>query len=1114
MCDTTNYLPAVFTCYEDGTVGVELDGSTTSPSQYENDAFYFFSGDWEFRNVRFSHFSYPIVSEGGSLTFRNAQFIDSTVVFETGSVEINIFNGLFKDCAMIYEGGAPNFLGEHVTVDNTTVFGYSYSPETTSATLKNSLLYEVTDDPPAYAGNYIPSATESPTSPPFDTPMEGGGYYLSSASSLRNVNTDEDIDSALQNELSEMTTHAPALLTGTPSVDIVLAPSVARDVSTIGYHYPVLDHIVKDLALENTSLTIKGGAVIGVAVDANSVGVSLQPGKLVSIGTATRPNHFVRLNQVQENAVDRVPTMVSSGADDEFAPELTARFTEFSSLAGEADLITMGDEFARMELSHSALINGNLAVDMNPGNDQIVGLTNTLFQSVVSTFTGDATASLYAYNNLFKDGEFNVTGANSAWRVYDNVFDHATVSDTGSGAQGGKNAYVPSTADQLSFDSAPEPLTSLTYVSGPLGRYYISGTTLEDLGSRDADDAGLYHFTTQASLESIEEDSAVDIGLHYVSLAANGFPYDTDADGLPDYFEDANGNGSFDSADDWGNWTVLDCPFAFYETVIDRQNYDSKLKGWFRLNDEDSHGLDNEVSGHASLDEGSSIGGFANDVFASGNGAYSFSATTDKLTLTETDGNDPIGGGEGDSETKGSFTLLFRALPEAASGIRYLLSQGTDNGRHEIGVYFDGTSTSPGPLKLRVGKDSAGQALEPIILPSDKIAFGAWYYLAVTCDQTRPDNQVRWYLGRVGSGTLDSDSFTLTGTYKVFGNNGPITVGNKGSVSGSNAYRQGSNKRGYIDQVTFWERELTQPEVSDQFYMLNMLQEGPSTYFDLTHWNLLSPVPDTDSTHPLEISTAWLNSGFKHVDPADCTAKYFYRDGSTMVFKTPYDGAHSGTGGPRSELRETNPDGSEHNWIPGSGGTHILKGKCRVDVAGDGKIAIGQIHADTPLTPDVDPPHPNPDGAVPAIILYYDNRTDPENQNDPNKPYLKVSVYDSPTRADPDVPADGNVTHYEIFNKYNMPTDKVFDYELKIVASSTSCLLYVTVNGVHPAAYPIDMAAKDPLWYKTAPEHPVPFDPEDDATSLYFKAGCYYPEFTGSGVTAQVTFFSLEVKHE
>jgi hypothetical protein len=49
-----------------------------------------------------------------------------------------------------------------------------------------------------------------------------------------------------------------------------------------------------------------------------------------------------------------------------------------------------------------------------------------------------------------------------------------------------------------------------------------------------------------------ETNTVVDIGFHYVAVDANGIPFDYDGDGVPDYIEDVNGNGSIDSNEnDW-----------------------------------------------------------------------------------------------------------------------------------------------------------------------------------------------------------------------------------------------------------------------------------------------------------------------------------------------------------------------------------------------------------------------------------------------------------------------------------------------------------------------------------------------------------------------------------
>jgi hypothetical protein len=47
----------------------------------------------------------------------------------------------------------------------------------------------------------------------------------------------------------------------------------------------------------------------------------------------------------------------------------------------------------------------------------------------------------------------------------------------------------------------------------------------------------------------VEGDSIVDIGYHYVATDTNGIPLDSNSDGIPDYLEDANGNGLVDSGE-------------------------------------------------------------------------------------------------------------------------------------------------------------------------------------------------------------------------------------------------------------------------------------------------------------------------------------------------------------------------------------------------------------------------------------------------------------------------------------------------------------------------------------------------------------------------------------
>lgn len=161
--------------------------------------------------------------------------------------------------------------------------------------------------------------------------------------------------------------------------------------------------------------------------------------------------------------------------------------------------------------------------------------------------------ALTLQNNLFLKTPLTLWYSNNSyygnWAVNDNLFDGA-VSVLAGTVPAAYNGFIGANGPS-GWNNNRNGL-SRDFVAGPLGEYYYppsgGAPSLASLinadSTRTPGSVGLSHHTTIAAAGSKETTSALDIGFHYVGVNAAGQPLDTDGDGLPDYLEDRDGNGS------------------------------------------------------------------------------------------------------------------------------------------------------------------------------------------------------------------------------------------------------------------------------------------------------------------------------------------------------------------------------------------------------------------------------------------------------------------------------------------------------------------------------------------------------------------------------------------
>ena len=594
---TSQYLPAIITAKDEDSVGEIIQGSTgVVSSHYAGIGLFFLSQtDSIIKHVRISHAVNGIVfwnytgSEDNLI--RHCQFVHCReAIYAFGSCDLTLRNVLFSDVednAVTYTDGNYDVVtAEHITLHGANRFAAVLNGTTANVNIYNSLVIGSTMDVATdysldAASQWLPESE----APNVFASHTDGHHYINDVTGLsyRNLNNASAIaDPTFLEELQTMTTMGPSFRSGPQSFDLTIAPDdVYPDndgLLDLGYHYPLIDTVVTKVDMNTHSLSFGGGVVVAVQFQdsTSNYGIRIGGGDVTANGDPLAPVVFTELAAIQESptasghANRPFFTEDVNGGTSDLVWFQNSHFNRLGRTSPESDHFEWGRRMDRFVLKNCSFRNGYLYVGCYDVQDRIFALTNNMFLNTDFVLIANQPILFYCYNSLFLKGKVSITtwpnSGNVSWQLFDNIFDHNEyVTDNGRPIGNGHNAYVGFNG-VLPINGSPGQnlyLDTLTYEPGPLGDYYLpqvlSGSTqLKDAGSRYADAAGLFHYTTATTNEK-EESSGVDVGPHYVALDGQGLPIDSDADTIPDYVEDSNGNGLTDGVEEsFSNpWLVI-----------------------------------------------------------------------------------------------------------------------------------------------------------------------------------------------------------------------------------------------------------------------------------------------------------------------------------------------------------------------------------------------------------------------------------------------------------------------------------------------------------------------------------------------------------------------------
>lgn len=586
------YRPVVFTAMDDNSVGQPIAGSLGSPSgYYALCALNLNQTTNSIMDFRVLYAQQAIATDNGENNFYDGQLVGCQNGFECQSGNLNLRNILCVNVQTNFN----DLSGATVDIQNATLSGSSNLVSVASSsdlTLENCILANINSltnglIPAIFTGtnNGFYAATELGVNPVTNTfyPFQmvgAGGYYLTNGCAFYDVGT-TNIDPILSSDLEVKTTYPPTVYSNhffQASGPPTFAPQVPRDTNAspdLGYHYDPLDDVF-GACYADTHMMFTAGTTVGWFGATNSsisplinesYGMALnflsgsKCGIVTNNGTATQPCIFAYYATVQEGSStnwtspDGSSGIIFNGTSATYEPSIQSVFTKFYALAGDDYHISSYWEDTGMGvayLSDCEFYGGEIAVN---GDYPSFYSTNCLFDRVDT-----ACVSPLAFQNCtFFNGSLSLSGpTNSLW-IESCAFDGTGISSSTSLARlATLNFNAFSTGTNVLEAAGANDVTNVNnfnFESSWFGDFYLpTNSPLINAGNTTANLVGLYHFTTQTN-QTVEGDSVVDIGYHYVATDQYGDPLDSNGDGMPDYLEDANGDGIFDVGD-LGDWQI------------------------------------------------------------------------------------------------------------------------------------------------------------------------------------------------------------------------------------------------------------------------------------------------------------------------------------------------------------------------------------------------------------------------------------------------------------------------------------------------------------------------------------------------------------------------------